>query len=753
MQAITALLGALLTLAACYALGTAMAKRLALSLGKLEIFPLAMTLGASVLHLAIFAIFVLQIAYLPVFVAVLLAALALGFAAGGWRIEDISANESAMPAGIRYGLVAVALVYFIVYWTNAWAPEFSPDGSTYHLGILGRYLRAHGFEPVPTNVYASLSQGFEMLFAPAFSIGKHSAAALVHFGFLITLGIAVFAYGRRIGKPIAGACAALFVCLSPIVGVDGSSAYVDVAAATAAFCTFYFTELWDEKRSTGLLIAMGLVGGYCYAIKYTMAILLFYAVVFVLWKSRSLRSAFMVAATASVMILPWIAKDWTFVGNPIAPFGNTIFRNPYIHPEFERYWSEYLRHYDLKSLWQIPLEVTIHGELLGGALGPVFLGAPLALLGMATKQGRRLIVPAILLSAIYFGNVGTRFLIPLLPFVALGMALALERFSIYAAPVVVLGHALASWPPYFHQYSNAWAIVHVPHKAALRLQSEEEFLGWRQDYQIARMIENTVPEGGRVYTTNGLPDAYTTREILVGYEGAENALAEDILGIAGFEIYSPSRAWVSHFSPRKVSAIRIVQTAAMPKPEEQWNIHEVHVYSKGREVPRDPRWRLSAFPNPWDVGMAFDHSLATRWRTWETTKPGDFLQLDFGAEQTIDELRLITSPDNEDVQLRLETKDAQGHWLPLDVKDAAFEKRHMAPEDDVKRAATYELRQRGIDYILVRDTDWGGTLFSSDPASWGLAVASRVGPKGSGATLYQINPYPKTPYRKDAETP
>ncbi|MEQ1885847.1 MAG: discoidin domain-containing protein [Bryobacteraceae bacterium] len=746
MQALLALFGAILTLAACYSLGAAMTKRLAISLGTAEQFPLAMTLGASGLHLVIFAVLALQIAYAQVLVVVLLGAIGAGVAARGWQTVESATGE--LPTGIRYGLGAIASVYFVTYWMNAWAPEFSPDGSSYHLGILARYLRSHGFVAVPTNVYASLSQGFEMLFAPAFAIGRHPAAALVHFGFLIVTGTAVFAYGRRIGKPVAGACAALLVCLSPIVGVDGSSAYVDLAAAAAAFSTFYFTELWEEKRSTGLLIAMGLAGGYCYAIKYTMAILLVYAVVFVAWKSRSLRDALVVTAAASVMILPWMAKDWFLVGNPIAPFGNTVFRNPYIHPEFERYWSEYLRHYDLKSLWQVPLEVTIRGELLGGALGPVFLGAPLALIGMATKPGRRLIVPALLLGVVYFGNVGTRFLIPLLPFVALGMMLALERLSVYAALVVVLGHAIASWPPYLHQYSNAWAIVHVPHKAALGLQTEEEYLGWRQEYQIARMIEKTVPEDGRVYTTNGVPEAYTTREILVGYEGAENALAEDFLGVAGFDIYSPTRAWVSRFSPSPVRGIRVVQTATMPKAEEQWNIHEFLLYSQGKEIPRAAEWRISSFPNGWDAGMAFDGSLATRWRTWETAKPGNYIQVDFGREQTIDELRLVTSPDNEDVQLGLEVEDSHGQWAPVNGKGAAFEKRHFVPEGNVRRAATYELQQRGIDYVLVRDSDWGGPLFAPDPTSWGFTIAGRVGPKGAGATLYRI-----TPYRKDAKNP
>ena len=58
-----------------------------------------------------------------------------------------------------------------------------------------------------------------MLFVPAFAIGRHSAAALVHFAFTVALALVILAYGRRIGKPWAGAAGALLTFASPVVGV------------------------------------------------------------------------------------------------------------------------------------------------------------------------------------------------------------------------------------------------------------------------------------------------------------------------------------------------------------------------------------------------------------------------------------------------------------------------------------------------------------------------------------------------------
>jgi hypothetical protein len=339
---------------------------------------------------------------------------------------------------------------------------------------------------------------------------------------------------------------------------------------------------------------------------------------------------------------------------------------------------------------------------------------------------------------VYTGNVGTRFLIPVLPFVALAMAMTLDRVGIYLAPLLVLTHAIASWPPFLHRYSSAWSIEHVPHKAALGIQSEEQYLGWRQDYRIARMIEHSVPEGRRVLTVINVPDAYTTRDVLVSFQGAENEVLSDILTMGALADNQPRHAWVARFPPRQVRAIRVVQTGVIANPEEQWGVHEIRLYHRGKELQRAATWRLSSFPNPWDVGLAFDNSEATRWRTWETPRPGDFIKVNFGKDETVDEVRVETGSDNEDVRVSLEIEDTQGRWTSLG-EGALMQKFHMTYEGDLQRAAAIELHARGIDYILMRDMDWCCSSFAKDPASFHLTVLGRVGLHGSGATLYRID--------------
>jgi hypothetical protein len=733
MNALAALAGAAFTVAACYGLGAMLTGRLGARLRRDEKFPLAFVLGAAVLHLAIFAVMALHIAYRPVLTALLAACVAAALVTGDWRLPPSQAapRETPLPRAIGYLFSLIAAAFTVLYLFNAWAPEISPDGSGYHLTLVALYLKAHGFKPVPTNVYSTLSGGVDILFVPAFAIGKHSAAALTHFAFLIALALAVLSYGRRIGRPLAGAAAALLVYLSPTVGVGGTSAYIDVAVAAIAFSVFYWVQIWDSQREGRILIAIGLLAGYCYAAKYTAVVMLFYAVGFVAWRTRRMGPAIVVAACSLVMTAPWIIKDWIYVGNPVAPFANRYFQNPNIHVSFERNWSASLRTYGLKNLWTLPLEVTVHGETTDGLLGPVFLAAPLALLALRSRNGRRLLAPCALILATYFGNVGTRFLIPSLPFIALTMALALER----AAPLLILlvaVHAAASWPASLQRYTQARSLGGIPYRAALRIIPEERYLSDHREYRWARVIEDHVPPGARVLIRTQVATAYTSRDVLLGYEGAFNEEMEDLLDVGWDSASQPRRLWIYSFPERRVRRLRLVETGTTKIPEVQWDVHELRFSDAGVELPRLPEWRLEARPNPWGVQLAFDNSEATRWRSWETLRPGMYIEVDFGHEQPVDQVRVELSDVDSTVLMRLEAMDANGLWTPLPARGELRQNQYYG---SVRRAAGYELHAHGVDYLLLKDDDFGAKDIAEDPARWGMTKLVYE----SGASLYRVD--------------
>jgi len=729
-QAFWALLGAAATVAGCYATGALLVDSAKAPLKRPERFPLSFVLGASVLHLILFAMLALKIAYRPAVVGLLAIPIAWAMWKGSWRLQGEAVEPLSSVLRIFYGAIFAA--FTIVYFFHAWAPESSPDGSSYHLGLVARYLRAHGFEKVITNMYASLSAGVEMLFLPAFVIGKHSAAALVHYSFLVALAMALFAYGRRIGKPWVGAAGALLVYASPVVGLDGSIAYNDCGVAAIAFSVFYFLEIWDEVREPRLLIPIGFLAGYCYAAKYTAFVMTIYAVGFVAWRSRRMRSLSVVAGCAAIMIVPWVAKDWIYMENPAAPFFNKVFRNPYRRVVAEQEYNEYLSRMSVENKWTLPLEVTVRGQNTGGLIGPVFLLAPLALLALRFREGRRLLLAGVLMLAPYFANVGTRFLIPCLPFFALAMAMAISYPPALAA--VLLFHAAASWPSMIPRYADkyAWRLDRILWKQAIRKIPQDTYL--RQNfggYGIARMIEDSVPKGVPVLAANGLPDSYTTHEILVSFQSAYNDDLADILNAGWDESRQPTRRIIFKFPTKTVRRVRVLQTG-VGAPLEEFKAHELRFFLNGVELPRDPSWRLQAWPNPWDVQMAFDNSPATRWRSWETAAPGMYIDADFGKEQAVDEVRLDTSFDYANLRFQLESMES-GKWVKI-ASDP--ETQTIAAPVAIRKWASRELHARGIDYIVMQDTDWGSEDMREDPVSWGFEVIA----KGYGARIYKVAP-------------
>jgi hypothetical protein len=686
-------------------------------------------LGASLVHLAVFALMALKIGYRPVVIGLLAVPMALAWWMSAWRIRGESVAPLERGLKIFYGVIFA--VFTVLYFFHAWAPESSPDGSAYHLGFVQRYLGVHGFEQVTTNMYANLSEGVEMVWVPAFAIGKHSSGALVHYAFLLALAAAMFAYGRRIGKPWVGAAGSLLVYVSPVVGMDGSIAYNDCGVAAIAFATFYLLEIWDAERKPNLLILIGLLAGYCYAAKYTAFLMTVYAFAFVAWRSRKLRPALLVAGCASVMILPWMAKDWIYASNPVAPFFNKVFRNPYRRIVSEQEYNDFLQRYGVENKWTLPLDVTVRGEKTTGLIGPMFLLVPIALFALRFREGRRLLLAGVLMFLPYFANVGTRFLIPCLPFFALAMAMAIPWTAWLASVVMV--HAVLSWPAVIPEYSSkyAWHLDKILFKQAIRKIPQYYYLAqnfW--GYGIARMIDDSVPKGARVLAVNGVQDSYTSHEVLVSFQAGMNEDLADILDTGWDESRRPLRRRVFKFPLRSAQKIRVMETAT-GAPLEEFKVTELRFFHDGVELPRDPSWKLTAWPNPWDVQMAFDNSPATRWRSWEVVSPGMYIGVDFGKYELVDEVRLDTSPDYQKIRLQVETFDRSGQWsvASADPHDEVVE----APVD-IRRWAGRELHLRGIDYVLMQDSDWGADDMREDPGSWGFQEIAR----GYGARIYKV---------------
>ncbi len=531
-QIIQILSGAVFTLAVCVAAGSVLLRRFLVPLSTAERLVFAFLAGSACLEVVMFLLCAFHLAH-PFFIG------ALGAAMVGWAAVSVrplrGAKALPRPPKTWLGLFLVIFTaYFGAYFFNALAPEVSPDGSGYHLGNVYRMWQQYGFAWDYHSIYSHMPQGMEMLFLPAYTIGGPSAAALVHFAFFSTLPLLMASYGCRFGFPRAGIFGAVLVYASPVCGLVGVSAYNDMALATLIYAVFYLIQLNSEISDHKLFFTAGLLIGECFALKYTGAVAAVVAAAMVLLKYRrgAIAPLLRCALAASVVALPWILRNWIWVGDPVAPFLNSWFPNPYFSPSLEHgYLADLASYPAFKHYWDLPLDFALFGRLLPGFAGPVFLLAPLSLLALRRAEGRRLLLAALICGVPVAFNAAVRFLIPSLPFLAMAMGIAMEE-SRGVLPALAAFHALLCWPALAGSYSAPWAwrIREIPVRAALRIEPEIQFLTRRlPDYAWKEPVERLVPAHARIFTDAGRPEAYIHRELIVGYESTLGYQAQLIL--------------------------------------------------------------------------------------------------------------------------------------------------------------------------------------------------------------------------------
>jgi len=759
--------GWLLTVLVSWCLGKLLFRRLSVRLYRQEEDVMAFMLGSACLSMLVFLICAMHLAYKPVFIAIAIAAIAAGIQQRIWQTSGEALPRLSGPWLLLFFTIWVS--FGVVYLVNAFAPEASPDGTSYHLGLVAEYARVRGFPAITDNFYASLPQGMEMLFLFAFVWGRHSAAALVHCTYLLLLPFLILNYSRRLRMPMVGAAGGVLIFTAPIAGITGTSAYSDVAVAAVAFAVFALLEVWYEQREAALLVPIGILAGFDCAIKYTAFIAPIYTaglIAYASWRSRKavLRPTLLVVVSAAAVIAPTLVKNWIVVRNPVSPFFNRVFPNPYVHVDFEEEMSGRMRSYDVHSLRELVYDVTTRGDKTQGMLGPVFLLAPLALLALRCAPGRRLLVAALAFLLPYPANLGTRFLLPAATFLAPGIVAGISagwpmrpfvalhasfswppharwhaaryagRLGMSTAVVVtllVVVHAVLSWPTHVPWYaaSSAWRLNEIPIRAAVRMEGEDDYLLRRIGgaYQMVRFIERATPPGSRIYAPSTRPQAYSSCELVCSFCSAAGIRLLDGLIVALHPDPRTARTMTLSSGPRRLLGIRLVQraTGAAIAP----GFFEVTVFGSEGELRPRSTWHFDAHPFPWDAGLAFDRNPVTRWKTWQKIVRGAWISVEFDHEQTVTAVKSVPNPAS--VRWTLEGKEASGGWFPL---DAASKDEVVPAPPNLRRAATQELKRNHFQYLWL-DANPDVDDLRNHPEEWGIRLITEF----QGASLYSID--------------
>jgi hypothetical protein len=706
-QTLRILIGAGLTAATATAAGKLLMRRLALRLSRIEESLLAFVLGSGCLSVLVFLLASCGLARRGVFIGC--GAILIGLCLWDGRGRATGDRLPEIPRLWKLLFFAVLAFFSVFYLLHAMAPECSPEGSGVNLPLIIRYARDYGFV---AGLDAHSPQGLNMLFLFAFTIGRHSAAALFHLAFLVTLPLLMLSYGRRMGFPRAGVLGTIFTFASPVVGVDGSSAASEVALATVAFALFYLLQIWDSERQTAWLVPIGMLAGWAGGIGLAGLAAAPFALVFLAWKLLRARAAVLrplvvTALGALVMLAPWFVRNPTWPAATVRQSYNSI-----------------------QHLLEIPLQTTILGGPLGGLTGPLFLLAPVALITLRRRAGRQLLLAAAVFAATYPLDIATRFLIPSLPFVSLAMGLAFADGRVLG-PLLVCAHLFLSYPKVMTAYCdpNAWRIETVQMRAALRRQPEEAHLTARlPDYRLTQVLDQYVPRNGQVFTQRPIPLAYTSRDVLIADRSPQGLQLREILRTPLVPAKWPVRHQRFRFPSVRLRGLRVLQTATGCG---EWIVYELRLFRQDRELPRASQWRLSAQPHPEDVTLAFDNNPVTGWRSGGDLQPGMCVEVDLRAPVELDGVLLESCPEQGPVQLRLQGQLESGAWRDM---AAAAETHEILRPAGLRRFAAREFKARGIEYLLTSDSDIQAADFREKPVLWGITELARSG----NARLYRV---------------
>ena len=679
----------------------------------------AFAVGSALLSTLMFALCAARWVFDATIAATAAAVAACWFRWGRWTWPGLSTPHAPLGRTLGLLLAVPAALYGGIYAVHTLAPETRWDAMGYHLGLVHRYYRDHGFVPITTNVYAQLSQGAEMLYLFAYAVGRESAAKLVHFSFLAASCGAILCLARRFHAQMAGVFATVVFFTCPVVIPDATSAYVDCALAFALLMVFYSVALWWRHRTVEWLGVLGLLIGFSYAVKYTGIVAVAGAAAAALVTLASTRRAWpalralvIPGVAAAAVGLPWMAKNLAFNGNPLAPFFNAWFRNPFVSIEWEQAYTFAMKSYREGPLdrWEqfaaAPFDLVI-GERYAGSLGWLLLVAPIALLALRRPFGRALLGASFLCALPWLSNAGARFLIPSVLFGAFALGLAIEsaprllRMPLLAALLTV--QCVTSWPPSraFWYHPDVWTVVGLPWRAALRLEPQKWHLARHvKHFLLADRLDQIADRNTRVLSLFNLPEAYFQAELLVSFQGLENQDLADRLLESTAPGRGPERLLRASWEPRAVRGIRVEQRS--PPRTRTWRISEVQLLREGAPVTLPAGTIADGFPHPWHAARAFDGDVFSVWNSREPPAAGMFVEARFGSEVTLDGVELVYPGPGSRSQsgIRIRGLGPGGDWS--DIRPGRVDALDRPVSLTAAREAAAELiRKHRIRYVVV----------------------------------------------------
>lgn len=203
------------------------------------------------------------------------------------------------------------------------APPTKFDALVYQLLGAKLWIIEGRFVSIPESHFFAFPQLLNTLYTGQAALldGRLTAAASLH-GFLAILTfMAVGGYAARRFTPVVGWVAVAILLTVTSWWLQMSWAYADLAAPAFGILAFIALDEWRrDQLSTRWVILGGIFIGLTMATKYNAIGAGIALSAYVLLVARDSRVVVFVLA-ASLVMAPWLLRNWAFYDNPVYPFG------------------------------------------------------------------------------------------------------------------------------------------------------------------------------------------------------------------------------------------------------------------------------------------------------------------------------------------------------------------------------------------------------------------------------------------------
>jgi hypothetical protein len=308
-----------------------------------------------------------------------------------------SAREAfgVLPAAHLWTWHAFAGVLAMGPLLGALRSDVGWDADVYHLAIPERMLAVNGIWVSPFSMFSAFPAHMEMFYLLALGLSGDVAARFVHFELGVLTCVLVYQVGALESRRCA-LLALLFLVSEPLLYSEMAWAYSDLVGPFYALFAFVSLRDWLRTRDRALLLRAGLFSGACLATRYLGGAVLL-GLCAALWLAppresfaTRVRATLVLAGLSALALLPWLARNQVFIGNPIAPVAQAIFHAPgaeYFPPLAIR--QTYAFHEkvgmgrDLLALLKLPWNLTVSKpDTYVGSFG--FQLSPLHAIGFAS---------------------------------------------------------------------------------------------------------------------------------------------------------------------------------------------------------------------------------------------------------------------------------------------------------------------------------------------------------------------------------